>query len=186
MRTVTKLLVAAAMLGGSALATTVPANADFSLGIGIGVPGPVWTGDYDYYRPCWWYRQYDLPAPYRCYRYYYGLWGPAVYIDGDFIFADRDDWWRWHDRDDYRHWHDHDFAFHHDWNHDRGWDHREAGWDRGGWDHHDHGGWDRGNNGWGRGENRTFDRGGNGGWDRGGHGGWGGHEHGDGDHHHGR
>lgn len=98
MKTLAKICTAALMIGGSAIATTTPANAE--VGVSIGIGGLGWYGDYDYGRPCWWYRDRDLPVPRRCYNYFYSIWGPGIYIDGDFIFRDRDHWWRWHDRDD--------------------------------------------------------------------------------------
>jgi hypothetical protein len=121
-RSLVKNLVLAGLLGGAAVATAAPATAGVSLSIGIG--GPAYYG-YDYYRPCWFYRAHDLPAPARCLGYYRGIWGPRLYVDGDFIFRDRDDWRRWHDRDDYRHWRGHDWhdRDHHDNGRHRGWDH---------------------------------------------------------------
>src|SRR5215468_4439955 len=117
MKTLAKFCVAALLMAGGALASAQSANAEVGVSIGIGGPGyyggyydgyggyggygGYYDGYYDYYRPCSWYRYYDLPAPARCYNDYYGYWGPSVYVDGDFIFRDRDDWWRWHDRDDF-------------------------------------------------------------------------------------
>jgi len=119
------------MLGGSAL-TAAPASAQVSFG--FNVPGlHIWTGSYDYYRPCSWYRYYDVPAPRRCFRYLSAYWGPDVYVDGDFLFRDRDDWYRWRDRPAYQHWRRHDFAYRA--NSDRDWQ-QQHGWDRG---NHDHG-----------------------------------------------
>jgi hypothetical protein len=142
MRNLAKVLAVAGLAGGGIAATAAPANADVGLSIGIG-PG-YYTG-YDYYRPCSFYRYNDLPAPARCYRYLYGYWGRNIYVDGDFIFRDRGDWWRWHDRDDYRHWRHHDFGW-------RGHDEHRDGWHDGGdhrWDHHDDHGGDRWNRGGG-------------------------------------
>lgn len=108
-----KALFAALMIGGAAIAGATPARADdWGLSVDFGAPGS--DGYYDDGRPCWWYRSYDLPAPRRCYSYFYGIWRSSLYLDGDFIFRDRDDWWRWHDRDDYRHWRDHDFHWRRD------------------------------------------------------------------------
>ena len=90
-------------------------------------------GDYDYYAPCSYYRYYDLPAPARCYRYFYGYYGPALFWDGDFIFRDHDDYWRWHDRDDFHHWSGHDWG-HGDWHGGHEW-HGDHDW-HGGWHHH--------------------------------------------------
>ncbi|MDE2112164.1 MAG: hypothetical protein KGJ79_13555 [Alphaproteobacteria bacterium] len=157
MRSLVKVFTAALLLGGGVTAVAAPAQAGVDLSIGIGVPA--YYG-YDFYRPCEFYRYHDLPAPARCYSYFYRYWGPGVYIDGDFLFRDRDDWWRWHDRDDYRHWRDHDFH----WQGRADWDRRHGdGWGDGGGDR---GGWNRGrDNHW----NRGGDYGG-GGWDRGNHG----------------
>lgn len=128
MKTLAKICAAALMLGGCVIATEPASAAGIDLSIGIGGPG--WSGDYDFYRPCPWYRDYDVPVPRRCYRYFYGIWGSGLYVDGDFIFRDRDHWNRWRDRDDYRHWRNHDFHWHggghdgghggHDWGHDGG------------------------------------------------------------------
>jgi hypothetical protein len=136
MNTSAKILVAALMMAGTTVALSAPANAGFGVSMGIGGPG--WNGYYEDNRPCWWYREYDLPAPYRCYDYFYGIWGSDIYNDEGFIFRDRDDWWRWHDREDYRHWRAHDFRWHgtsghsdrSDWNggHDRGDGGGSANW----------------------------------------------------------
>lgn len=103
-----RTLLAVLMLGGAAISGIAPAHAD-DWGISVGVGAPGWDGYYDDGRPCWWYRSYNLPAPRRCYSYFYGIWGPSLYLDGDFIFRDRDNLRHWHDRADYRHWRDHDF-----------------------------------------------------------------------------
>ena len=135
MKSRAKLLVAAVMMAGAALASSAPANAGFGVSIGFDDPG--WYGYYDDGRPCWWYRDYDLPAPDRCYDYFYSIWGPSIYTDGDFIFRDRDDWWRWHDRDDYRHWRAHDFHWRdRDWRGGHEGDRANWGGDRG--DRHGH------------------------------------------------
>ena len=52
---------------------------------------PAYYG-YDYYRPCEYYLNNDLPAPRRCYNYFYNVWGPGLYFDGNFIFRDRAHW----------------------------------------------------------------------------------------------
>jgi hypothetical protein len=109
MKTLSKALVTCLMVGGAALTVASPAQAQVSFSVGIGGPG--YYGVYDWNHPCWWYRNNDLPAPRRCYSYYYGIWGPRIYIDNDFIFRDHDDYWRWHDRDDYHHWRGHDFGW---------------------------------------------------------------------------
>lgn len=122
MKSSVKILVAALMLGGTALAVATPAEARVGLSIGIGVPGPYWGYRYD--RPCWFYRAHALPAPARCYDYYRAHWGSGVYLDGNFVFGSRDAWYHWRDRDDYRHWRDH-------------WHGHDGGHDHGGWhDHH--------------------------------------------------
>jgi len=115
MKSLARNLMFAALLGGTAVMATAPANARVGLSIGLG--GPAYYG-YSYDRPCWFYRSHDLPAPARCLGYYRGYWGSNVYVDGNFVFRDRDHWDRWHDRDDYRRWRNHD------WNgRDRGSDH---------------------------------------------------------------
>jgi len=56
MRSMTKFGLAALMLGGTALMAPA-ASAQVSVGVGIGIPGiHIWTGGYDYNRPCSWYR----------------------------------------------------------------------------------------------------------------------------------
>jgi len=110
MKSLTKILAAGLMLGGTAVAFAAPAHAQ--VGVSIGIGGPGFYADYDYNRPCLWYRDRDLPVPRRCYDYFYGIWGPGIYVDGDFIFRDRDHWWRWHDRPEYQHWRNHDFHWH--------------------------------------------------------------------------
>jgi hypothetical protein len=144
MKSLTKVLLASVMLSGAALAVAGPASAGVDVSIGIGGPG--YYADYDYNRPCWFYRTHDLPAPRRCYDYFRGIWGGGIYVDGDFLFQDRDHWWRWHDRDDYHHWRNHDFHWHGDHGgrpgpvgHDHGGRPGQVGHDHG--DHHgnDHG-----------------------------------------------
>lgn len=106
MRSFAKLVFAGFVLGGAVLAgDEVKAGVNISFGIG----GPTVYQGYDYARPCWWYRERALPAPRRCYRYFYGFYGPSIFMDGDFVFRDRDDFGRWRDRDDYRQWRRHDF-----------------------------------------------------------------------------
>jgi hypothetical protein len=121
------LVVAGVLLSGASLAGT-EAQAGVSISVGIGGP-PIYYG-YDYSRPCWWYRERALPAPRRCYRYFYGIYGPSLFVDGDFIFRDRDDYGRWRDRDDYRRWRGHDFHRDYDRWHDHG------GHEHDGHDHH--------------------------------------------------
>ncbi|MDE2182181.1 MAG: hypothetical protein KGJ78_04095 [Alphaproteobacteria bacterium] len=67
------------------------------------------SGDYDYNRPCRYYLVRHLPAPARCLVEFQGSWGVNAYIDGDFIFRDRNEWLRWRDREDYKHWRKHEF-----------------------------------------------------------------------------
>lgn len=132
MSSLTKRLVIGAVLGAAMAVSAPAANAGVSLSIGIG-GGPVYFG-YDYWRPCDWYFAHGFPAPYRCYSYYRGVYGPRLYVDGGFVFRDRGDWYRWRDRDDFRHWRGHD------WDRDRrDWDRDHRGWDRGDHDWHDHG-----------------------------------------------
>lgn len=107
MKSLATKLMFAAMLAGTAILATTPANARVSLSIGLG--GPAYYG-YNYNRPCSFYRTHDLPAPARCREYLSSYWGPQVYADGDFIFRDRDHWSHWKGRDDYRHWKDHDWS----------------------------------------------------------------------------
>ena len=151
MNSLAKIATAAFLMGGAAFMTAAPANAGVSLSVGIGVPGfargyPAYYG-YDYYRPCAFYLNNDLPAPRRCYGYFYNVWGPGLYFDGNFLFRDRAHWWRWHDRDDYRRWYAHDFGYRGHDGGDRGWDHGRGGW----WDHGGgRGGWDRGGDSMGR------------------------------------
>jgi hypothetical protein len=169
MKFINKSALAALLVAGGAIGIAAPANAEVGVSIGIGGPGYYGTyRDYDYYRPCSWYRYWDLPAPARCYGAYYGYFGPGVFLDGDFVFRDRDDWGRWRDRDDFRGWRER-AEFH------RGgdWGHRD--WGHGDWGHGEgRGGWGRGegHGDWGHGE-------GHGGWGHGDHGG-----HGEGHHEH--
>jgi hypothetical protein len=129
MKTLSKLAVAAVMLGGGAIASTAPANADVGFSVGVGGPGyygyysngPSYYGGYgggysapyygySYYRPCSFYYYNELPAPPRCYNYFRDYYGPSIYFDSGFVFRDRDDYWRWHDRDDFRHWSSHNWG----------------------------------------------------------------------------
>jgi|SRR5579871_2978675 len=143
-----KLTLAALVLAGAGVGASAPASAD--VGISIGLGGPGYYADYDYYRPCSFYRYWNLPAPARCYQDYYWFYGRDVFIDGGFVFRDRDDFGRWRDRDDFRRWHDHDFR------HDASF---RGAWHVDSWRGHD--------------GDRHFDAG------RSGHGGWGrGHDHG--------
>src|SRR5258706_8184369 len=138
MKSLTKLAIGALMLGGGTIAAAAPANAEVGVSVGIGGPGysgyyssgPAYYG-YDYYRPCSFYRYNDLPAPARCYNYFYGYYGPGVFFDSDFVFRDHDDFYRWRDRDDFRHWRAPDWRAGWDGNNgldgDNGW-HGNNGW----------------------------------------------------------
>ena len=130
MKVLHKFAAAALLAGTAAIGAATPAAArvDVSIGVGVGGPG-VFVGDYDYYRPCAWYHYNGIPAPYRCYRDFYGYYGPNVYVIDGFVFRDHDDWYRWHDRDDWNHWRVHEFR-RADW-HDNG---LHKGWFK----HHDH------------------------------------------------
>ena len=99
MRSLGKIAIAALTLGGAALGTSAPANAQVGISLSFGNPG--YYGDYDYGRPCWFYRKWSVPAPARCYRDYYGSFGPSVFVVDGFVFRNRDDYGRWHDRDIY-------------------------------------------------------------------------------------
>ena len=142
MKVLHKLAGAALLAGTAAIGASTPAAARVDVSIGIGGPG-VFVGDYDYYRPCSWYHYWNIPAPYRCYRDFYGFYGPNVYVVDGFVFRDHDDWYRWHDRDDWNHWRSHEFrrADWHDNGWHRGWDHDHG--DHGDRDWHDHGDHDR-------------------------------------------
>ncbi len=118
MHRIAKYAAAALLAGGAAIASTTPSNA--AVGVSIGI-GPFSGSYYDYGRPCAFYRDYDYPAPARCYSAYQGFYGSGVYLNSGFVFRDRDSWGRWRDRDDFRHWRNHDF-------HDR--DYRDRDRDR--------------------------------------------------------
>lgn len=145
MKTLAKIYAAAFVMGGALALTATPAMAGFSLSIGLGYPA--FDGYYHYDAPCWWYRQWDLPAPRRCYSYLEYYWGPSIYTEGGFIFRDRNEWRRWRHRDAFGHWRRHDFRWRargnwvHDHirraehtRHDRGrnayWRHRHPDWAR--------------------------------------------------------
>lgn len=107
--TKTRTIGAAILMAGAAIALSAPASA---AGVSIGVDfGRPFTGTYDYSRPCEYYRDYDVPAPARCREYLSAYWGPAIYVDGDFIFHNRDDYSRWNQRADYQHWRKHDYTY---------------------------------------------------------------------------
>jgi hypothetical protein len=136
MTSITKIGIAALMLGGAAVAAPGAANAEVSFGISL--PGVhIWTGGYNYHRPCSWYRYYDVPAPRHCYGYLESYWGGNIYTDGDFIFRDRDDYGRWQNRPAYQHWREHDYSY--NANQDRDWERQH------GWSNHGHYGDNRGN-----------------------------------------
>ena len=163
MKVLHKFAAAALLAGTAVIGASAPAAAHVDVSVSIGGPGGVFVGDYDYYRPCSWYHYWGIPAPYRCYRDFYGFYGPNIYVVDGFVFRDHDDWYRWHDRDDCQHWRVHDF--------------RRANWhDNGlhkGWYKHDHD--DQGDRDWrdhdnGHGHGHDHDRD------------WHDHDHGDHDH----
>lgn len=136
-----KFTLAAIVAAGTVLfGAAAPASAGVTISIGVG------GGDYYWDRSCPYYYHHRLPAPLRCRGYLMRYWGPDVYVDGDFIFRDRDDYWAWHDRDDYRHWRMHEFRRsewrHHDWDHDHDWHDHDGGWHDHDHDWHDHHDWD--------------------------------------------
>ena len=59
---------------------------------------PGYYHSYDYGRPCWFYRRWDIPAPARCYRDFYGYYSSDIFLNGDFVYRDRDDFGRWRHR----------------------------------------------------------------------------------------
>ena len=63
-------------------------------------------------RSCRTYVVQHLPVPIRCMTELLGNWSPKPYIDGEFIFRNREEWLSWKDREDYRHWKAHDYAWH--------------------------------------------------------------------------
>jgi hypothetical protein len=135
MKLLRKFAATALLAGTGAMGAPSQAAAHVDVSVGIGVPavafgGPgVFVGDYDYARPCAWYRYWAIPAPGRCYREFWGFYGPHVYVVDGFVFRDHDDWERWHDRDDWEHWRVHEFR-RTDW-HDNG---LHRGWSK---RHHD-------------------------------------------------
>lgn len=179
MKTLAKYAIAAVLAGGTAMGAAQPANAHVGVSIGIGVPGYYgddgYYGDsdysYDYSAPCSYYRYYDLPAPGRCYSYFYGFYGPALFWDSGFIFRDHDDFWRWHGRSDWQHWRAHDFGTGH-WAGRGGFNGGHANFRGGSWG--GHGSWSGGHGGWSGGHGSW---GGHGGGHEGSHGGGGGHHH---------
>ena len=40
--------------------------------------------------PCHYYLTHEMPAPKRCYGYFYDVIGPDVYVNGGLVFQDRD------------------------------------------------------------------------------------------------
>src|SRR5580765_22794 len=58
-------------------------------------------------RSCRHYLEHDLPAPRRCYQYFYDVIGPDVFVRGGLVFEDRDAYDRYRDSDGVReHWAD--------------------------------------------------------------------------------
>jgi hypothetical protein len=51
-----------------------------------------------------------LPVPVRCLAELLGNWSSKPYIDGEFMFRNRQEWLSWKDREDYRRWKAHDYA----------------------------------------------------------------------------
>lgn len=141
-----KLAAAALLAGTAAIGAATQAAAHVDVSVSVGAPG-IFVGDYDYYRPCSWYRYWNVPAPYRCYREFWGFYGPNVYVIDGFVFRDRDDWDRWHDRDEWQHWRVHEFR-RADW-HDNG---LHKGWykhgDGDGWHDNGRGDHDNGRGDW--------------------------------------
>jgi hypothetical protein len=90
-KTLRLLLIAAALTG--------PAIADNDTG-------------YDPGRSCRSYALQRLPVPVRCMVELLGNWSPKPYIDGEFMFRNREEWLAWKDREDYHHWKNHDYAWH--------------------------------------------------------------------------
>jgi hypothetical protein len=135
MKVFNKLAIAALLASAAAFGTTAPAAADHvsvgvggggvSVGVGIG-GGPVFEGDYDYYRPCGWYRYWNIPAPARCHEFRRADWHDNGWHRG---WDKHDDW---HDEGRHGDWHDNGHG-------DRDWhDNGDHGHDHG--DHwHDHG-----------------------------------------------
>lgn len=153
MNNLRKIAFAALTMTGAMGLSSAPADAGVGISLSFGSPG--YRGDYDYGRPCWFYHKWNMPAPARCYRDFYGYYGSNVFITDGFVFRDRDDYGRWRYRDNYRRWTSHG---HGDWDHG---DHR--GWDRGdhhGSDHGDHHGWndDHGNRDGDRNRDNNDDR----------------------------
>src|SRR3954451_19183080 len=94
------LLLGAAAVAGTAARASVDADAD---------------ADADRNQPnnsarsCRHYLEHDLPAPRRCYRYFYDAIGPAVFVRGGLVFEDRDAYDRYRGSDGVReHWADRD------------------------------------------------------------------------------
>jgi hypothetical protein len=60
-------------------------------------------------RSCRHYLEHDMPAPRRCYQYFYDVIGPDVLVRGGLVFEDRDAYDRYRDSDGVReHWADRD------------------------------------------------------------------------------
>ena len=123
------LLVAGAAIGAT-LATTAPAAADVTVGVGIGIPGVEYYGPSpDYVNPCA-YPRYRYFHPDYCYGYgptYYGYYDQRYHGPGYYEPAIGGFWF--HDSFGHRRWrggefhgggfHDHDWHGDHDGWHDR-------------------------------------------------------------------
>jgi hypothetical protein len=108
-------LALGALMAGTAIATTAPANAGVAVGIGVGVPAPYYAAP-----PC----SYN---PYRCGYYSYS---DPVFVGGAWVYGPH--YYRW--------WGGHPWVWWHGGWHTGfrgGW--RGLGW-HGGW-HGWHGGW---------------------------------------------
>lgn len=64
---------------------------------------------YDPGRACRVYVLQKLPVPVRCLAELLGNWSAHPYIDGEFMFRNREQYLQWRDRDDYRRWKNHDY-----------------------------------------------------------------------------
>jgi hypothetical protein len=77
------------------------------------VPALAQSNDgYDPGRTCRAYVMQKMPVPVRCMAELVGNWSAHPYIDGEFMFRNRQDYLLWRDREDYHHWKAHDYAWH--------------------------------------------------------------------------